>query len=163
MNNLILCGFMGSGKTTIGKALARHFNMQFIDTDAEIVKRQGREIADIFATNGEPYFRALETDLIKELSKKENLVISLGGGLAANRDNHKYLKAAGKVILLDCNIEETLKRIMGDSTRPLTALGKDDVINRYNLRKPIYEEVADIIADSSADPDKTFNVIISLL
>ena len=163
MNNLIICGFMGSGKTTVGKALAEHLNMEFIDTDAEIVKRQGRSISDIFATDGEQYFRRLETELIKELSEKENLVISLGGGLAANRVNHPYLKAAGRVILLDCDIEETLKRILGDTSRPLTTLGKEDIIERYNLRKPIYQEVADIVANSSGTPEETLNIILSLL
>ena len=97
------------------------------------------------------------------LRTKKNLVISLGGGLAANRENHPYLKNLGKVILLDCGIEETLKRIEGDKTRPLTANGRQDIINRYNFRKPIYEEVADITVDSSADVERTLNLIISLL
>ncbi|MBQ5911004.1 MAG: shikimate kinase [Clostridia bacterium] len=163
MNNLIICGFMGAGKTTLGIKLAEHFGMQFIDTDCEIVKRENRTIADIFATDGEPYFRKLETELIKELGRQKNLVISLGGGLAANKDNHKYLKAAGKVILLDCGIDVTLERITGDSTRPLTAGGREDIVARYNMRKPIYEEVADIIVDSSADEKRTFLTAVSAI
>ncbi|MBP3391060.1 MAG: shikimate kinase [Clostridia bacterium] len=163
MNNLILCGFMGSGKTAVGKALAAQYGMELIDTDSLIEKNENRTIAEIFANSGEPYFRGLETKLIKELATKKNLVISLGGGLAANRENHPYLKNLGKVILLDCGIEETLKRIEGDKTRPLTANGRQDIINRYNFRKPIYEEVADITVDSSADVQRTLNLIISLL
>ena len=163
MNNIILCGFMGSGKTTLGKAVAQRLGMEFIDTDFEIVKRENRTIADIFKAEGEAYFRALETALIKELSKKENLVIALGGGLAANRDNHKYLKEAGKVILLECGTDETLKRILGDKSRPLTEQGTEDIIARYNFRKPIYEEVADVVVDSSMDTERTLNIIISLL
>ena len=161
MNNLILCGFMGSGKTTLGKKLAEHFGMELIDTDAEIIKRENRTIAEIFESDGEGYFRAKETELIKELSERDNLVISLGGGLAAKEENHPYLKAAGKVILLDCGIETTLDRIMGDSSRPLTKNGKEDIINRYNFRKPIYERIADVIIDSSGDEEKTFNITLS--
>lgn len=163
MNNLILCGFMGCGKTTLGKKLAGHFGRELIDTDSEIVKREGKSIADIFATYGEPYFRRLETELIKEFSARENLIISLGGGLAANTDNHPYLKAAGKVILLDCGIDETLNRIMGDNSRPLTKGGKEDIINRYNLRKPIYEAVADVIIDSAKSEEKTFLTTLSAI
>ena len=163
MNNLILCGFMGSGKTTLGKGLAKHFGMELIDTDKEIEKTENKSIADIFGTEGEAYFRAKETELIRELSAKKNLVISLGGGLAANRENHPYLKAAGKVILLQCGIEETLRRIMGDASRPLTKNGEEDIIKRYNLRKPIYEEVADILVDSSSTPEKTLKTAISAI
>ncbi len=155
MKNIILCGFMGSGKTTLAKGLAEALGLPLIDTDEEIVRRQGRSIADIFAESGEPYFRSLETELIKELSEKQGYIISLGGGLAVNEKNHPYLKAAGTLILLDCGTEETLRRISGDKSRPLTAGGKEDIINRYNFRKPIYESVADIVIDSSSSPEQT--------
>ena len=137
--------------------------MELIDTDKEIEKRENRSIADIFSSEGEAYFRGLETELIKELKNRENLIISLGGGLAANRVNHPYLKEAGRVILLECSIEETLRRISGDATRPLTAGGREDIVERYNKRKPIYEEVADIVVDSSGDINRTFNAVISIL
>lgn len=154
---------MGSGKTTLGESLAEHFGMELIDTDKEIEKRENRSIADIFSSEGEAYFRGLETELIKELKNRENLIISLGGGLAANRANHPYLKEAGRVILLECSVEETLRRISGDATRPLTAGGREDIVERYNKRKPIYEEVADIVVDSSGDINRTFNAVISIL
>ena len=163
MKNIILCGFMGSGKTTLAKGLSEALGMPLIDTDEEIVRRQGRTIADIFASDGEAFFRELETELIKELSEKEGYIISLGGGLAANEKNHPYLKAAGRVILLDCGIEETLRRISGDKTRPLTKGGEEDIVARYNYRLPIYEAVADILIDSSASPDKTLALALELL
>ena len=109
------------------------------------------------------FFRSLETELIKELSEKEGYIISLGGGLVVNEKNHPYLKAAGRLILLDCGIEETLRRISGDKTRPLTAGGEEDIIARYNYRKPIYESVADIVIDSSASADKTLALALELL
>jgi len=163
MKNIILCGFMGSGKSTLAKGLSETLGMPLIDTDEEIVRRQGRTIAEIFASDGEAFFRSLETELIKELSEKEGYIISLGGGLAVNEKNHPYLKAAGRLILLDCGIEETLRRISGDKTRPLTAGGEEDIIARYNCRKPIYESVADIVIDSSASADKTLALALELL
>ena len=163
MENIILCGFMGCGKTTLAKGLASELNMPLIDTDEEIVKRQGRTIAEIFETEGEPFFRTLETALIEELSATEGKIISVGGGLAANRANHPYLKRAGKVILLDCGIEETLARILGDKARPLTAEGRDSLIARYNERKPIYEEIADIIIDSSGGKERTLALALTTL
>ncbi len=163
MKNIILCGFMGSGKTTLAKGLSDALGMPLIDTDEEIVRRQGRAIADIFASDGEAYFRNLETELIKELSEKEGYIISLGGGLAVSKRNHPYLKTAGTLILLDCGIEETLRRISGDNTRPLTAGGKEDIIARYNYRLPIYESVADIVIDSSRSPEKTLALALELL
>lgn len=163
MENIILCGFMGCGKTTLAKGLASELNMPLIDTDEEIVKRQGRTIAEIFEAEGEPFFRTLETALIEELSATEGKIISVGGGLAANRENHPYFKRAGKVILLDCGIEETLARILGDKARPLTAEGRESLIARYNERKPIYEEVADIIIDSSGGKERTLALALTTL
>lgn len=154
---------MGCGKTTLAKKLAEKLNMELIDTDQEIVKAEGKPISEIFAQNGEEYFRNLETNLIKKLSAEQGRVISLGGGLAANPKNHPYLKEAGTVILLDCGIKTTLKRISGDKTRPLTAGGKQDIINRYNARKPVYELVADIVVNSAQSKAKTLNETLEKL
>ena len=144
MKNIVLCGFMGCGKTTLAKRLARRFNMNLIDTDEEIVRAEGRTIAEIFETDGETYFRALETELIKKLAKQENCVVSLGGGVAAKEVNHPYLKEIGIVVLLDCGIDNTIKRILGDKKRPLAQNGAEDIKQRYYARMPIYRNVADV-------------------
>ncbi len=163
MNNIILCGFMGSGKTTLAKRLSEKLNMPFVDTDEEISKQEGKSISEIFAQNGEAYFRTLETELIKRLSKEEGRIISLGGGLAAKTENHTYLKQAGTVIFIDCPIEITLNRILGDTSRPLTKMGKDEIIALYNLRKPLYEKVADIVIDSSSSKGNTLRLALEAL
>lgn len=163
MNNLVLCGFMGCGKTTLAKSLSEKLNMPLIDTDEAIVKQEGRTVSEIFASDGEAYFRRLETELIARLSKTQGNIISLGGGLAANKQNHSYLKRAGIIILLDCGIKETLERITGDGSRPLTAGGTDDITARYNLRKPIYESVADVIIDSSGTTEQTLELALEAI
>ena len=152
---------MGSGKSVIGKELAAILDMKFVDTDDIIEKEENLKIPKIFELYGEEYFRNLETKLIEKLSCQNGMVISLGGGLAANPENHKFLKNCGRVVLLDCGIEETLKRISGDKNRPLTAGGKEDIIARYNKRKPVYKSIADIVIDSSGEVLDTLNSLIS--
>ena len=160
MNNIVLCGFMGSGKSVIGKELAAKLNLKFVDTDELIQKEENLKISEIFKIHGEEYFRNLETSLIEKLSYQSGTVISLGGGLAANPKNHEFLKKCGTIVLLDCGIEETLKRISGDQSRPLTAGGKEDIIKRYNERSPIYKGIADIVVDSSGEISKTLNSLL---
>ncbi len=163
MRNIILCGFMGSGKTSVGKILAQKLGLAFYDTDLLIEKNTKMSIPEIFEKLGESYFRELETKTVKSFLDTENNVIALGGGLAANTENHSILKNIGFVILLDCGIEKTLERISGDKNRPLTMGGKEDIIKRYSLRNPIYRSVADIIVDSRGEAQKTAENIISLL
>ncbi len=163
MKNIILCGFMGSGKSVVGKLVSEIMKLKFYDTDELIVKKAGMPISKIFEKYGEAYFRSLETEVIKELINTSGAVISLGGGLAANSVNHPYLKEAGVVVLLDCGIDETLRRISGDKARPLTAGGAEDIINHYNMRKSIYESVADITVDSSRTPEETYKILITAL
>lgn len=161
--NIVLCGFMGSGKSTIGKALAEKLNLEFIDTDTLIEENEGMKISQIFEKYGEKYFRECETKLIEKLSQGKGRVIALGGGLAANSENHKFLKNSGKIVFLNCSIEETLKRILGDTTRPLTVLGKEDIIKRYNERLPIYKSIADVTVDSTGNVRKTLESLLEVL
>ncbi len=161
--NILLCGFMGSGKTSAGKLLAKKLGYAFVDTDEFIINKCKMSIPEIFDKYGEEYFRVIENETLKELSDRDGTVIALGGGLAANKINHPYLKKLGYVILLDCGIEETLLRISGDKNRPLTAGGVDDIIDRYNFRKPIYESVADAVVDSGKTPEKTSENLLKIL
>lgn len=124
--NIILVGYMGSGKTTVGKNLARILNAEFIDTDEQIEKQQGRSISEIFAMEGELAFRDIETEYLKaylknfvQKDKNANVIISTGGGMALREENQKLLKKIGTVFYLKVNPETVYERIKGDTKRPL--------------------------------------------
>lgn len=97
--NIILCGMMGVGKTTVGVEIAKQTGRRWYDTDQMIVDRYGK-ISDIFEYYGEEYFRRIETDIVKELAKKDNLVISAGGGLVLKSENNALLQENGKIVFL---------------------------------------------------------------
>ncbi len=117
--NLYLIGMMGSGKTTIGRLLAKELSYHFFDTDALIEQVGGQSIPQIFAETGEPGFRQLETQVLAELSAYKNLAIATGGGIVLNRINWSYLRH-GIVIWLDVAVEQLYTRLQQDATpRPL--------------------------------------------
>ncbi len=120
-NNIILTGFMATGKTTIGKLLAKELGYAFVDTDEVIAKRADMSIPEIFKTKGEAAFRKIESQVAKELSKKEGLVISTGGGLMLDPGNAAALGRKGRVFCLTATPEEILNRVLKDGSvnRPL--------------------------------------------
>ena len=116
----ILIGFMGTGKSTIGKLLAKKQHRLFIDTDSYIESKEGRSISDIFEQKGEAYFRSLETKILKELKEiTHNAVIATGGGLPLRQENAELLSQMGEVIYLQTSANTILERLKGDTTRPL--------------------------------------------
>lgn len=156
MINIILIGFMGCGKSTFGKWLADRQQMEFVDTDEFIEKIEGVTINEIFATKGEEYFRTLETRVLKmflgetdEVYGKNALdkstVISVGGGLPVREENQKLLSKLGKVVFLDTSVDELVKRLTGDSTRPLLKGGdlRKKIESLMEARLDIYDDVAD--------------------
>lgn len=120
-NNVILIGYMGCGKSTVGKKLAEKCQLFFLDTDAWIEEKEGITISEIFASKGETYFRDLETECLKELLKgnRNNEVISVGGGLPVREENQKLLRQLGMVVYLKAEPETIYERLKGDTTRPL--------------------------------------------
>lgn len=143
--NIILIGFMGSGKTSVGERLAQNLSYRFQDTDRLIEQQERDTINHIFAVHGEEYFRSKETELLQELLPKlDHAVLSTGGGLPLREQNAKLLKELGFVVYLKASKETTLKRLTGDNTRPL--LKGDDPEKRIesmlNYRAPIYEKAA---------------------
>ena len=147
MKNIILMGFMGAGKTTIGKKLSKALNWEFIDTDAYIEEEQRRKISDIFAEDGEMAFRDMETDLLKRLQNGENqFVLSIGGGMPVREENRALLRNLGMVVYLKTSKEEIIRRVSGDKNRPLLQGGdlEEKVTNLMNARECIYIETAHV-------------------
>ncbi len=146
----ILIGFMGAGKTTVGKALSKLTGQPFVDTDRLIEERAGMSISRIFETCGEEAFRQMETDILRELSEaKESLVISAGGGLPLREENRKLLEQMGRRIYLRIRPDTVFRRLSGDTKRPLLQgdHGKERIRELLQKRSPIYEMAASQILD----------------
>ena len=166
MDNVVLIGFMGSGKTEVGRLLAKSLGMKFVDTDSLIEEKEGRKISDIFAEDGEDKFRDMESALIGKLSGSKKLVISTGGGMILRPANIKKLKELGPLVLLWADKDTVHKRLKGVNDRPL--LKADDQKKRISeildFRTPIYKGAADIEVDTSKlTPEESSRKILSIL
>lgn len=164
--NIILCGMMGAGKTTIGIKIAEKTGRRWYDTDGVIVDKYGK-IADIFEYYGEAHFRKLETEIIQELTKKDNLVISTGGGLVLKKENNVLLQENGKIVFLRANLETLSTRLHVDGTRPLLQTSTESIRDRLarllKERTPVYEQVADYIVDvDGKTPQQIADEIVQL-
>jgi len=145
--NLYFVGFMGTGKTTVGRAVAQRMNYQLIDSDAEIERQAGKPIADIFASEGEPAFRAMERVFIEQGHPATGCVVACGGGLVVQAGMLDLLKSKGVVICLHASLDTVLKRTQGSRHRPL--LNVDDPMDRIRLlyaqREPIYRQAGTMV------------------
>lgn len=161
--NIILCGFMGCGKSTVGALLAKKTGMAFIDLDSYIEKKQGMTVSDIFEKYGEPRFRELEREAARELSQKSSMVIAAGGGTLTFQENVDTLRTSGKIILLDLPLDTVAKRLENDTTRPL--LNRPDKLEAmkalFEKRLPIYKAAADIIVNGDESPMQVCMEIMS--
>lgn len=148
--NLILVGMMGSGKTTMARLLARHFGMDFIDSDEEIQKRTGVTIPHIFDIEGEAGFRLRETAVIGDLMARDNMVLATGGGAVLAEQNREMLRQNGIVIYLKASVHDLWLRTRHDRNRPLLQTGdpRAKLTELYNQRDPLYREIADIVIQS---------------
>lgn len=153
--NIILVGFMATGKTSVGRQLAQKTGMQFVDMDALIVEREGRAINEIFATDGEPYFRELEKELSKELAQQSGLIISTGGGIVLNPDNIAAFSATGLVACLTAQPEEILRRVARCQSRPLLADDKEKKVrDLLQQRRPLYEAIPFQVTTDGRKPEE---------
>jgi shikimate kinase len=162
--NIVLVGFMGTGKTTVGRIVAERRGMSFVDMDDVIVEREGKPIPRIFAEDGEPHFRACERRLVLELAARQGLVIATGGGIVLNPDNVADFSRTGLVVCLWAEPEEILRRVGADTNRPLLAVA--DKIGRIRellaKRAPLYRTVPNQLDTTGLDSEAVVNRILQL-
>lgn len=149
-SNIFLVGLMGSGKTTIGRALAKKLNLRFVDADHEIEARTGATIPLIFEIEGEASFRQREADVIRDLTAQQGIVLATGGGAVLNEQSRRFLHGRGTVIYLRASVNSILQRTSHDRNRPLlqTADPRARIEELSKQRAPLYEEVAHIIIET---------------
>jgi shikimate kinase/3-dehydroquinate synthase len=157
----VLVGFMGAGKTTVGRIVAERLGQPFVDSDVLIEQRLGRSIRDIFRTEGEAYFRELEHTTVAELVRGEETVIALGGGAVEDPRTRAVLRNA-RVIYLRVDYQEAMARVQGDEYRPM--LHRPDLDERYRKRLPVYEDLATLTIDTDGRrPDEIAREVLAEL
>lgn len=155
--NIILIGFMGSGKSTVGRLLAHKKNMNFIDIDDEIEKSEGLSITEIFKRFGEKYFRDIESIHLEKISKIDNSIVATGGGIVLKEENIKILKKNGTIIFLDAEPEIIYKRIKNETQRPLLQIKdpQEKIKTLLNERISLYNKTAEIkIKTANLSPEE---------
>ncbi len=167
--HVILVGFMGSGKSTIGKVLAERLEVDFIDSDEEISKNEGLSVSEIFDRKGEAYFRQKEREFVLKLSNVKPAVIAVGGGLPCFEDNLELLKKAGTVFYLNVSVMTLVKRLQNEkSQRPLLANLEDKELSNFVFDKLIertafYRKANHIIPNETGTVDATVKEISGYL
>lgn len=156
MQNIVLIGMPGCGKSTVGKLLAQATGRQFVDADERIIEKAGMPIPQIFATQGEPGFRKIETAVLEELGKQSSLIIATGGGCVTKEENYPLLHQNGRIFWL--------KRELADlptEGRPLSQSGSLQAM--YKVRKPLYERFSDVSVNNDRVPKNAVKAILNAL
>lgn len=163
--NLLLVGFMASGKTAIGRRLARRLGYGFVDTDRWIEQEVGCTIAQLFESDGEPYFRRLETELASHFHKLKNHIVSTGGGILTTEGNLELLRRAGLVIFLNADLEEILERLERDTHRPKLKEGelRETVTRLLAERRPVYSQAELALDTKGKSANRVAGEIIRLI
>ena len=165
MKNIVLTGFMGTGKTTIGKELSKMLQMKLVDIDAEIEKAQKMKINDIFRIHGEQYFRDIETDMIKRLSRGKNIIISTGGGAVLRDENMEALRENGIIFCLNASTETIMERTGRSENRPLLKVEnpKEKISEMLSYRRPFYEKAGIMIETDCKTPLEIVQEIMEII
>jgi shikimate kinase len=162
--NLVLTGFMGTGKSTIGRVVAERLNRPFIDMDEVIVQEAGCPVPEIFARHGESTFRQMERELCQKLSTRSGLVISTGGGALIDAHNRALMTSSAVVICLTANLQALLERLQADTNRPM--LNATDTQQRIGellaIRKAAYDSLPYQIDTSTQTPEETVEAVLAL-
>lgn len=156
MENIVLIGMPGCGKSTVGAMLAEQLDRRLVDTDAEIIKLAGMSIPEIFARHGQSHFRQLEKKVIREYGKRSGLIIATGGGCVTEADNYDALHQNGRIFWLVRELEQ-----LPTDGRPLSQAGKLEQL--YHEREPLYNRFSDCLIDNNGAPNQTISQILSAL
>lgn len=161
--NITLIGFMGTGKTTIGKRLAQYLKWDFVDTDAEIEMASGLSIPEIFHRDGEAGFRTRECTAIANISRRRHCVIATGGGAVLHPENWRVLAAAGPMIHLLVSLDTVLERIASCENRPLIKSTRQDLERLWEVRQPVYAQADYTVDTTGKDPKQIVMEIVHRL
>lgn len=148
--NIFLIGFMGAGKSTVARAMKKHYGMRLIEMDEQIEHQEKMSVPKIFEVHGEPYFRKLETDLLEGLSSQENTVVSCGGGVPMRACNVEAMRKSGKVIYLRTSPQQIYERVKTSHNRPLLEgnMNVEYISKLLSQRLPKYLEAADAVVST---------------
>ncbi len=163
--NVYLIGFMGTGKTVAGKLLAERLGRSFVEMDEEIERREGKKIVDLFSLRGEDYFRKVEKWVLKDMAKKNNLVVSCGGGVVIDPENLKILKETGIVVRLDADYGVIYERTKKHTHRPLLNVADPQAKIKEILdkREPFYRQAHHNIDTSLISVNRVVEKIVEIL
>lgn len=159
MKRMYLTGFMGAGKTTVGRALAEQLCVPMIDTDRYIEEKIGKPIKQIFAEEGEAAFRRYEREFLRTLPP-DKLIVTTGGGMVIQPENREWMKQTGTVIYLHCEFAEIMRRLANDDTRPLLSMHREDFQRLWEERLPYYSEAHIVIETTGKSVDEIVQEII---
>ncbi|TDJ05884.1 MAG: shikimate kinase [Deltaproteobacteria bacterium] len=161
-NNIYLIGFMGAGKTTIGKFLSQKLNYNFVDLDLHIEKEQGISISEMFEKHGEKYFRDAETESLRKFSEKSNQIISTGGGIVIKDENWQIMRNRGVSVYLKSSIKTLFNRVKHKSTRPLLNVENpfEKAKELFSSRESLYEKSDIIIDREGLEPGDVADAIV---
>lgn len=159
--NVWLVGMPGSGKSTVGRAVASRLGARFEDTDLAVERRTGRAVGDIFGTRGEAFFRRVESEVVAELAAEDGLVVSCGGGAVLDPANRRAMRRSGTVVLLEVPAEALAARLADDEARPVLA-GRDPVA-LWSERAEAYRAAAHRTVDGSGSADEVAARVVGAL
>lgn len=163
MRPVFLCGFMGCGKSTVGKLLAKKTGRGFVDLDVYIEELEQMTIPEIFDKKGEDFFRSCESAALADLGEAGG-VIATGGGALLSRENGETANKAGTVVFIDTPFEICYDRIKGDKNRPIAySSTKEQLLERYEYRRPLYTENSAVIVDGSGSPMEIVQRILDMI
>lgn len=166
MNHIYMIGFMGVGKTTVSRKLREITGMKEIDMDAEIVKKNGMSINDMFEKYGEAYFRDRESEMVKEIAEMKPAIVSCGGGCVLRPENVEAMKASGRIVLLTATPETVLSRVRHSSDRPILKgnMNTEFIAGLMEKRRAVYEAACDVaVVTDGKTPQKIAEEIVKFM